>query len=83
MIVLFDAFPGQRPYSTIKELRVEQCGSSQAWYEVVHIAQAQDKIKMEHYMPLHPQLSDVMKVLCDVRDGSEDVFILESFREFL
>jgi hypothetical protein len=38
---------------------------------------------MEHYVPLHPQLAGVMEILCNGTDGSEYVFMLESFRKWL
>ena len=49
---------------------------------VVHVESAQDKIRMEHYVPLHPQLAMVMETLCDGREGSEKMFMLESFRKW-
>jgi integrase len=60
-VVLFGAFTGQRPYSTIKQLRVEQFREALKLEKpVVHVEPAQDKIRMEHYVPLHPQLAGVM-----------------------
>jgi len=38
---------------------------------------------MEHYVPVHPQLTDVMEGLCDGREGAESMFIWESFRKWL
>jgi hypothetical protein len=82
--VFFGAFTGQRPYSTIKQLRVEQFGEAlKRDKPVVHVEPAQDKIRMGHYVPLHPQLASVMESLCDGREGSEPLFILESFRKWL
>jgi integrase len=83
-VVLFGAFTGQRPYSTIKQLRVEQFREALKLEKpVVHVEPAQDKIRMEHYVPLHPQLAGVMGGLCDGREGAESMFILESFRKWL
>jgi integrase len=83
-VVLFGAFTGQRPYSTIAQLRVEQFRDALKLEKpVVHVEPAQDKIRMEHYVPLHPQLAGAMEVLCDGREGSKYVFILESFRKWL
>jgi hypothetical protein len=83
-VVLFGAFTGQRPYSTIRQFRVEQFREAlQLEKPVVHVESAQDKIRMEHYVPLLPQLTEAMKILCDGREGSERMFILESFRKWM
>jgi hypothetical protein len=83
-IVLFGAFIGQRPYSTIAHLRVEQFREALTSEKpVLHVEPGQDKIRMEHYVPLHPQLAMVIETLCDGREGSECMFILESFRKWL
>lgn len=83
-IVLFGAFTGQRPYSTIKQLRVEQFREALKLDKpVVHVESAQDKIRMEHYVPLHPQPAHVMEILCAGKHVSEHMFMLESFRKFL
>ena len=83
-IVLFGAFTGQRPYSTIKQLRVEQFRDAlQLEKPVVHVESAQDKIRMEHYVPLLPQLAGAMEILCDGREGSKCMFVLESFRKWM
>ncbi|MGA7076651.1 MAG: hypothetical protein WBZ42_08945 [Halobacteriota archaeon] len=83
-IVLFGAFTGQRPYSTIAQLRVEQFRETlKSNWPVLLVEPAQDKIRMEHYVPLHPQLAGVMRILCDGREGSECMFSLESFRKWL
>jgi len=82
-ITMFGAYTGQRVYSTIKELRVEQFREALRLEKpVLYVEPAQDKIRMEHFVPLHPQLAGVMEALCDGREGSELTFILESFRKW-
>jgi integrase len=82
-IVLFGAFTGQRPYSTIAQLRVERFREVlQLEKPVIHIEPAQDKIRMEHYVPLHPQVAAIAKILCDSRDDKVCMFTLESFRKW-
>jgi len=82
-VVLFGAFTGQRPYSTIKELRVEQFREAlRLQTPVVHVESAQDKIRMEHYVPLHPQLAAQMEILSEGREDGEHMFALESFRKW-
>ena len=82
-IVLFRAYIGQRPYSTIAQLRVEQFREAlQLEKPVVQVEAAQDKIRMSHYVPLHPQLHTVMNILCEGRDDTARMFALESFRKW-
>jgi integrase len=83
-VVLFGAFTGQRPYSTIKQLRVEQFREALRLEKpVVLVESAQDKIRMEHYVPLHPQLAARMEILSNGREGSERMFMLECFRKLM
>ncbi|MGZ7206010.1 MAG: hypothetical protein ACXVIV_05050, partial [Halobacteriota archaeon] len=57
-IVLFGAFSGQRP-ATIKALTVGQLRAAlETQKSVVHVLPSQDKVRMEHYVPLHPDVSD-------------------------
>ncbi|MGZ4891591.1 MAG: hypothetical protein ACXV2B_04955 [Halobacteriota archaeon] len=83
-IVLFGAFTGQRPYSTIAQLRVEQFREAlKSEKPVVYVESAQDKIRMEHFVPVHPQLAGATDILCNGREGNELMFPLESFRKWL
>ncbi len=82
-LVLFGVFTGQRPYSTIKQVTVEQFREALRLEKpVVHVESAQDKIRMEHYVPLHPQLAAKMEILYEGRADSEHMFALESFRKW-
>ena len=79
--VLFGAYTGQRPYSTISQLRVEQFREALEHEKpTVHVEAAQDKIRMEHYVPLHPHLKQPLEVLCEGRE-SDKTHVL--FRELL
>ena len=83
-VVLFGAFTGQRPYSTIKNLRVEQFKEALKLDKpVILVESAQDKIRMEHYVPLCPQLAEVMKLLCEDRNEGASIFSLEGLRKWL
>lgn len=83
-ILLFDAFTGQRPYSTIAQLRVGQFKEALLFEEpIVHVEPAQDKIMMEHYVPLHPQVVGVMRILCDGGGDRARMPMLESFRKWM
>jgi integrase len=82
-VVLFGAFTGQRPYSTIKRLRMGQFREAlKLENPVVHVESAQDKIRMEHYVPLHPQLAGAVESLCDDAEDKTRMFVLESFRKW-
>lgn len=59
--VLFGAYTGQRPYSTISQLRVEQFREAlQREKATLHVEATQDKIRMSHCVPLHLQPTSVM-----------------------
>jgi len=82
-LVLFGAYTGQRPYSTLKTVTVGQLREALAQEKpVLRVMAEQDKIRMEHYVPLHPRVVEVMKKLCDGREDNERVFMLESFRKW-
>ncbi len=83
-IVLFGAFTGQRPYSTIAQLRVGQFREALLFEKpIVHVEPAQDKIRTEHYVPLHPQVAWVMRIPCDGGEDRARMFMLESFRKWM
>jgi integrase len=78
--VLFGAYTGQRPYSTISKLKVGQFREALKHEKpTVHVEAAQDKIRMEHYVPLHPHLWQPLKVLCKGRESDESMFSFVSF----
>jgi hypothetical protein len=55
VIVLFGAFAGQRPLATIARLIVEQFREAVKMRKlIVDVLPWQDKIRMQHYCPLHP-----------------------------
>jgi len=52
---IFGAYTGQRSNATISKLTLQQFREVvQLEKPVVHVKASQDKIKMEHYVPLHP-----------------------------
>ena len=56
-IVLFGAFTGQRPLATIARLTTGQFEEAVKMKKpVVDVLPWQDKIRMQHYCPLHPQV---------------------------
>jgi len=62
--VLFGSYTGQRSMSTLSKLTVGQVNDAlKADKPCIHVLSSQDKIKMEHYVPIHPQLVEILKKL--------------------
>ncbi len=82
--VLFGAYTGQRPYSTISKLRVGQFKEAlQHEKPTLHVEATQDKIRMAHYVPLHPQLTEVLSTLCNGRANKAPMFTFVSFYKWV
>ncbi|MBO8179726.1 MAG: hypothetical protein H0Z19_04485 [Archaeoglobus sp.] len=76
VMVIFGAYSGQRPY-TLKRLRTEQFEKALSSKSPVLIVEAsQDKIRMKHYVPLHPDVVPFLKELLKIRkkQGKERMF---------
>jgi integrase len=83
-IVLFGAFTGQRPLSTIARLTVGQFRNAvKMGKSVVDVFPWQDKIRMQHYCPLHPQVVEAILPLLDGQCDDELIFTQLSFQEWL
>jgi len=83
-IVLFGAFTGQRPLATIARLTVGQFRSAVKMRKpVVDVLPWQDKIRMQHYCPLHPQVVEAIMPLLDNQGNSERIFEQLSYQEWL
>jgi integrase len=83
-IVFFGAFTGQRPLATIARLTVEQFKDAVKMKKpVINVLPWQDKIRMQHYCPLHPQVVEAMKPVLEGRRADELVFEQLSFQEWL
>jgi len=73
-IVLFSAYTGQRPQATVARLSIGQFGDALSQEKpVLDILPEQDKIRMQHYCPLHPQVVDAIKPLLNER-STDDIF---------
>jgi hypothetical protein len=84
--VLFGAYTGQRPIATISRLTVGQFREAlRSSKSCLHVRPAQDKIKMEHWVPLHPLVadSDSIKALLNGRDNNELFFEYNSLSMWL
>ncbi|MGB7901285.1 MAG: hypothetical protein WCG09_02405 [Halobacteriota archaeon] len=83
-LVLFGAFTGQRPLATIARLKVGQFKEAMKLEKpVVDVFPEQDKIRMQHYCPLHPQVVGAMLPLLDGQPEEEPVFKQLSFQRWL
>jgi len=83
-IVLFGAFTGQRRLATIARLTVEQFKDAVKMKKpVVDVLPWQDKIRMQHYCPLHPQVVEAIEPVLEGRFDDERVFEQLSFQEWL
>lgn len=83
-LMLFGAFTGQRPLATIARLTVEQFRKALKLQKpVLDVLPQQDKIRMQHYCPLHPQVVEAMLPVLDGREDDELVFEQLSFQQWL
>ena len=77
---VFGALTGQRSMATIMKLTVAQLRESlRAAKPVLRVEPHQDKIRMEHYVPLHPQVVEAIQPLLDGRQDDELTFQYGSF----
>jgi len=82
-IILFGALAGQRPQATIAKLTVQQFREAiQQDKAVLDVLPAQDKIRMQHYCSLHPQVVEAVTTLFD--DGARNLMFKQlSFERWL
>jgi len=82
-IVLFGAFTGQRPLATTARLTVRQFKEAMKLDRpVLDVLPEQDKIRMQHYCPLHPRVVEAVLPLLE-RSEDEPVFKQLSFQQWL
>jgi hypothetical protein len=78
--VLFGAYTGQRSEATIAKLTVGQFGEALAAEKpVIQVDSSQDKIRMSHYIPLHPRVVEALEPLLAGRNDGELMFSHGSF----
>ncbi|MFZ0011881.1 MAG: hypothetical protein WAL97_08265 [Halobacteriota archaeon] len=83
-MVMFGAFTGQRPLVTIARLTVGQFKEALKLEKpVVNIFPEQDKIRMQHYCPLHPQVVEAILPLLDGRQDNTPIFEQLSFQQWV
>jgi integrase len=77
---VFGALTGQRSMATMMKLTVGQFREAlRAAKPVLQVEPSQDKIRMEHYVPLHPQVIQAIEPLLDGRQDDELTFQHGSF----
>ncbi|MGZ4925136.1 MAG: hypothetical protein ACXV4B_01615 [Halobacteriota archaeon] len=80
-LVQFGAYTGQRPYATIRQLKAQQFHHAFGMEKpVLHVRAEQDKIRMGHYVPLHPRVVEAIKACESSRAGL--MFAFESFQRW-
>jgi|BarGraNGADG00212_2_1021979.scaffolds.fasta_scaffold01769_8 integrase len=83
-LVLFGAFTGQRPLATIARLTVKQFKKTVTLRRpVLDVFPWQDKIRMQHYCPLHPQDVEAIVPALGGRHNNEPMFTHFSFQQWL
>jgi hypothetical protein len=74
-ITLFGATSGQRPNATIARLTISHFKAAlNRDKPVLDVPPECDKIRMQHYCPLHPQAVDAITPLLDGRGDNEHIF---------
>ena len=82
--VIFGAYTGQRSLATISKLTVGQFKEALNLEKpVLCVRSSQDKIRMEHYVPLHPHVVEVLRPLLDGRADNEMMFGYNSFNMWI
>ena len=83
-ITLCGAFTGQRIEATMKKITVGQMRTAlKSDPPVLHVLPSQDKIRMEHYVPIHPDIIPIMTQLVEGKEDNIPVFELTSYQTWL
>jgi integrase len=83
-IVLFGAFTGQRPLATIARLTIGRFRHALTQEKpVLDVPPDCDKIRFQHWCPLHKQVVEAIKPLLDGRRDDELMFKQLSFQQWL
>ena len=85
-LITFGAFTGQRPYATIGRItagQFEEALKFRSKKPTLHVSADQDKIRMDHYVPLHPHVIEAVEPLLDGKKDDELMFPLCAFNQWL
>jgi integrase len=73
--VVFGAYTGQRSLATISKLTVGQFREAlRSDKPCIEVRSSQDKIKMQRYVPLHPQVIQAIQSLLEGSSDDEPMF---------
>lgn len=79
--VLFWAYTAQRSVSTIARLNVEQCRDAiETDPPCLLVKASQDKMHMEHYVPVHAAVISSLRPLFNGKKDGESLFRYNSFQ---
>ena len=82
--VIFGAFTGQRSMATMANLTVGQFREAlRSEKPVLHVESSQDKIRMEHYVPLHAQVVSAIEAILGDRKDEDRIFGYNSFQMWM
>jgi integrase len=82
--IIFGAFTGQRSMATMKKLTTGQIREAlQSKKPVINVDSSQDKIRMRHYVPVHPQVVAALKTALEGRKNDEHAFAYDSFQMWI
>jgi hypothetical protein len=83
-IIIFGAFTGQRSEATLAKLTVGQFREAlQSEKPVLKVETSQDKIRMSHFVPLHPQVISAVKSILGGRKDEDRAFAYSSFLSWI
>lgn len=83
-VVLLGAYTGQRVESTLRKITVGQTRAAMKCDPpVLHIGVDQDKIRMEHYVPIHPRILPLLTQLIKGRSDDELLFNYMSYQQWI
>jgi len=78
--ILFGAYTGQRSMAMMAKLRVRQFKEAmQSNKPCVEVQSSRDKIKMQHYVPIHPDVIEALQPLIRGRSDDMQMFEYSSF----
>ncbi|MGZ7199985.1 MAG: hypothetical protein ACXVIG_08470 [Halobacteriota archaeon] len=82
--VVFGAYTGQRSLATMATLTVGQFREAlRSDKPSIEVKSSQDKIKMQHYVPLHPQVIQTIQPLLEGRSDDEPMFEYTSLLQWV
>jgi hypothetical protein len=83
-ITLFGAYTGQRVEATISKITVAQLRTAlDSSPSILHVNPIQDKIRMEHYVPIHPDLHQILAKMIENKADDSRAFEFVGYQMWL